>query len=286
MRASFRLDELLPVDEEVEQERDNLSAPSIKLMHTVAAAIREDLAQRQGNAGHLRAARRPPAPRNCAPQTELLRKIGDTLGVLGLGELRSRVQEANSQLLEALVNGQTRPADMAQLVQVAATLIQVEDHLDDAAGGLILPRNAHRRQAGGLDAGFPPRAGRGAARMRVNLARVKESVAQNVNGNLDAAGFDGWPDLMRGIKAGLLMLGKIRAVEILEHITVHLKRVMQPGGSPLAPAGARPPGRCHRQPRVLHGDPAGRAQGPLVHARQCRERAGAPEAGPHLPCPS
>src|SRR5690606_6349134 len=37
VRSSFRLAELLPVDESVEKERENLSAPSIKLMHTVAA---------------------------------------------------------------------------------------------------------------------------------------------------------------------------------------------------------------------------------------------------------
>ncbi len=43
----------------------------------------------------------------------------------------------------------------------------------------------------------------------VNLARIKEYVAQNVSGTLDAAGFDNWPELMRGINAGLLMLGKI-----------------------------------------------------------------------------
>jgi chemosensory pili system protein ChpA (sensor histidine kinase/response regulator) len=69
----------------------------------------------------------------------------------------------------------------------------------------------------------------------VNLARIKEYVAQNVSGTLDAAGFDNWPELMRGINAGLLMLGKSRAVEIIEEITTHLKRVMQPGGTTLAP---------------------------------------------------
>ena len=65
----------------------------------------------------------------------------------------------------------------------------------------------------------------------VNLARVKEAVAQSVGGTLDAAGLDSWQDLMRGIKAGLLMLGKSRAVELIEGITTQLKRVMQPGGT-------------------------------------------------------
>jgi hypothetical protein len=37
--------ELLPVDDSIEQERESLSAPSVKLMRTVAAAIKEDLSK-------------------------------------------------------------------------------------------------------------------------------------------------------------------------------------------------------------------------------------------------
>jgi len=70
----------------------------------------------------------------------------------------------------------------------------------------------------------------------VNLARVKESIAQNVSGTLDAIGLDAWPELMRGIKAGLLMLGKARAVDVVDALTLQLRRVMQPGGMPLSGA--------------------------------------------------
>ena len=45
VRASFRLTELLPVDDNIEQARESLSAPSVKLMKTVAAAINHLLAQ-------------------------------------------------------------------------------------------------------------------------------------------------------------------------------------------------------------------------------------------------
>ncbi len=41
---------------------------------------------------------------------------------------------------------------------------------------------------------------------------------------------------MRGIKAGLLMLGKARAVEIVDAITEQLRRVMQPRGMPFSGA--------------------------------------------------
>ena len=48
-------------------------------------------------------------------------------------------------------------------------------------------------------------------------------------------GLDSWQDLMRGMKAGLLLLGKARAVEVIEGITTQLKRVMQPGVHVLPP---------------------------------------------------
>jgi chemosensory pili system protein ChpA (sensor histidine kinase/response regulator) len=231
VRASFRLNELLPVDESIEQERENLSAPSIKLMHTVAAAIREDLAKVK-DVMDIYVRRGGGQAEELVPQVALLKKIGDTLGVLGLGELRARVQEATSKL-QGMIAG-TEESGESALVQVAAGLIKVEDHLDDDLVGLILPRN--KSAAGEApDQDFQQVQGAVLRECVVNLARVKEYVAQNVSGTLDAAGFDNWPELMRGINAGLLMLGKSRAVEIIEEITLHLKRVMQPGGTGLAP---------------------------------------------------
>jgi chemosensory pili system protein ChpA (sensor histidine kinase/response regulator) len=201
-------------------------------MQTVAAAIREDLSKVK-DVLDIFVRRGGGQPEELNSQLSLLKKIGDTLGVLGLGELRSRVQEATGRL-EAIVAGR-ESADEASLVQVAASLINVEDHLDDELVGLILPR---RKPAEGEsevpDLDFQQVQGAVLRECVVNLARIKEYVAQNVSGTLDTAGFDNWPELMRGIKAGLLMLGKSRAVEIIEEITQHLRRVMQPGGTSLA----------------------------------------------------
>ncbi|MGA2024348.1 MAG: Hpt domain-containing protein [Steroidobacteraceae bacterium] len=234
VRASFRLAELLPVDESIELERENLSAPSIKLMHTVAAAIREDLSKVK-DVLDIFVRRGGGQPEELVPQVGLLKKIGDTLGVLGLGELRSRVQEATGRL-DAIATGKEEVSESA-LVQIAAGLINVEDHLDDQLVGLILPRQKSTDGAEGesQDQDFHQVQSAVLRECVVNLARIKEYVAQNVGGTLDAAGFDSWPELMRGIKAGLLMLGKARAVDIIDDITLHLKRVMQPGGTTLAP---------------------------------------------------
>src|SRR4051812_15820185 len=231
VRASFRLQELLPVDESVEQERENLSAPSVKLMQTVAVAIREDLSKVK-DVLDIFVRRGAGQPKELASQVEMLRKIGDTLGVLGLGELRGNVQ-AETERLGKIVDG-TLPADEATLVQIAATLIGVEDRLDSQLVGLIRPKAATDLDED-EDSDFQQVQAAVLRECILNLARIKESISQNVGGTLEAAGLDAWQELMRGLKAGLLMLGKARAVEVIEGVTGQLKRVMQPGGQGLPP---------------------------------------------------
>ncbi|MBS0380449.1 MAG: Hpt domain-containing protein [Proteobacteria bacterium] len=233
VRTSFRLTELLPVDESIEQERENLSAPSIKLMQTVAAAIREDLAKVK-DVLDIFVRRGAGQPQELASQVDLLRKIGDTLGVLGLGDLRAKVQFETERLAK-IVAGSLR-ADEQTLVEIAATLIGVEDRLDESLVGMILPKD---RDAGlapaGEDSEFQQVQSAVLRECIVNLARIKEAITQSVGGTLDAAGLDSWQDLMRGMKAGLLLLGKARAVDVIEAITTQLKRVMQPGVHVLPP---------------------------------------------------
>jgi chemosensory pili system protein ChpA (sensor histidine kinase/response regulator) len=237
VRASFRLNELLPVDDAVDQERESLSAPSVKLMQTVAAAIREDLGKVK-DVLDIFVRRGSGQPQSLAPQVEMLHKIGDTLGVLGLGELRAAVQ-GETERLEKIVAGTLQP-EHSLLVDIAAALIGVEDRLDGRLVGMILPRAPTPETVESTDADFQLVQAAVLRECILNLARLKESIAQSVGGTLDTAGLDAWPELMRGLKAGLLMLGKSRAVELVENIRARLAPLMQPGGGG---GGARgPPG--------------------------------------------
>src|SRR3984957_18240564 len=228
VRASFRLSELLPVDENIEEERENLSAPSVKLMQTVAAALREDLSQVK-DVLDIFLRRGSGQPRELGSQAALLRKIADTLGVLGLGELRANIMR-ETRRLDQIVSGELKPEE-SLLVEIAATLIGVEDKLDDQLVGMILPKT--HVPGRDEDAEFQQVQGAVLRECILNLARIKEAVSQAVVGAIDAAGLDSWQELMRGLKAGLLMLRKTRAVEIVEAIGVQLRRVMQPGGRAL-----------------------------------------------------
>ncbi|MEO8019547.1 MAG: Hpt domain-containing protein [Pseudomonadota bacterium] len=232
VRASFRLNELLSVDDSVEQERENLSAPSVKLMRTVSAAIREDLGKVKDVLDIY--VRRGGQPAELESQVGMLRKIADTLGVLGLGELRQLVIEETNRL-EAMAAGKTA-ADHAALVHIAATLINVEDRLDRDLIGLIVPKApASAEDAESVDADFQQVQSAVLRECSVNLVRVKEAIASNVAGTLDVGALDSWPGLIAGIKAGLLMLGKSRAADVVEGIAKNLKELLRPGGTAVPP---------------------------------------------------
>jgi chemosensory pili system protein ChpA (sensor histidine kinase/response regulator) len=231
VRASFKLAELLPVDDSIEQERESLSAPSVKLMRTVAAAIKEDLSKVK-DVLDIFVRRGGGQSEELAPQLELLKKISDTLGVLGLGELRQRVQDEIAALSEIVANGKVPTEE--SLVRVAGVLLSVEDSLDDQLVRLILPLAAQVSAAdlpADHDLEFRQVSEAVLRECIVNLARIKEAVSVAVQKPADflQQGLDNVPQLLRGITAGLLMLGKGRAVELMDAIGAQVRKLVAPG---------------------------------------------------------
>jgi chemosensory pili system protein ChpA (sensor histidine kinase/response regulator) len=231
VRASFKLSELLPVDDSIEQERESLSAPSVKLMRTVAAAIKEDLSKVK-DVLDIFVRRGGGRSDELVPQLELLKKISDTLGVLGLGELRQRVQEEISELSDIVTDGKTPPEE--SLIKVAGVLLSVEDSLDDQLVRLILPTTTDASATdlpAGQDLEFRLVSEAVLRECIVNLARIKEAVSIAVQkpGDFPPQGLDNVPQLLRGITAGLLMLGKGRAVELMDAIGTQVRKLIEPG---------------------------------------------------------
>jgi chemosensory pili system protein ChpA (sensor histidine kinase/response regulator) len=234
VRASFKLAELLPVDDTIEQERESLSAPSVKLMRTVAAAIKEDLSKVK-DVLDIFVRRGGGQSAELLPQLELLKKISDTLGVLGLGELRQRVQDEIQALSQIIQDG--KPPSEDSLVRVAGVLLSVEDSLDDQLVRLILPVQATESSADApvdQDQEFRQVSEAVLRECIVNLARIKEAVSTAVQkpSEFSAQGLDNVPQLLRGITAGLLMLGKGRAVALMDAIGKQVRMLIEPGAPP------------------------------------------------------
>src|SRR5262245_23533699 len=224
VRSSFRLGELLPVDESVEQERESLSAPSVRLMRTVAAAIKEDLG-RVKDALDLYTRKGGP-PEELAPQVDLLKKFGDRLAWLGLGSVREQVQGELWRLSDIITR--RAPAEQDTLIAIAATLIGVEDGLDDALVRLIMPPGAPAPGAE-TDPDFRQVTETVLRECIVNLARIKELLGQSLDPTSEVAGLDAAPALARGITAGLLLLGRNRAMEVMRRIGDHVAALLGPG---------------------------------------------------------
>jgi chemosensory pili system protein ChpA (sensor histidine kinase/response regulator) len=237
VRASFKLAELLPVDDTIEQERESLSAPSVKLMRTVAAAIKEDLSKVK-DVLDIFVRRGGGQSAELLPQLDLLKKISDTLGVLGLGELRQRVQDEILALTQIVADG--KPPSEESLVQVAGVLLSVEDSLDEQLVRLILPAPSADVAADfpqDLDHEFRQVSEAVLRECIVNLARIKEAVSTAVQkpNEFSPQGLDNVPQLLRGITAGLLMLGKGRAVELMDAVGAQVRKLIEPGAPPPDP---------------------------------------------------
>ena len=230
IRAAFNLSELLPGDEQVENAREALSAPSAKLMQTVGSAIKEDLG-RVKDVLDIFVRTGMNKSSELVPQLELLKKISDTLGVLGLGELRGDIDGEIERLKGVVERGGI--ANDQIILDIASTLLRVEDRLDQQLLRLTIPQDADGGTAaepGEHDEEFRQVSESVMRECIINLARIKETISQSFGADAPSQGLDSVPTLIRGIKAGLLMLGKPRATEVVERIGGLVTAMLNSGG--------------------------------------------------------
>ncbi|MGB5345988.1 MAG: Hpt domain-containing protein [Woeseia sp.] len=217
IRAAFNLSEMLPGDEQVALAREGLSAPSVKLMKTVGAAIKEDLG-RVKDVLDIYVRTGMSKPSELVPQLDLLKKISDTLGVLGLGELRGNVDAEIDRLKTVVREG--GDAREQTVLEIASTLLRVEDRLDAQLLRQIAPQTADEGDVEPSEENteFQHVAEAVMRECIINLARIKETFAHSITSNSDSHGVDNVPALVRGIKAGLLMLQKNRALDVFDRL--------------------------------------------------------------------
>jgi chemosensory pili system protein ChpA (sensor histidine kinase/response regulator) len=139
------------------------------------------------------------------------------------------------ETLQAIVERRAPPADAA-LLSVAAALIDVEDNLDGQLVRLILPDSARPAAAESEPGDEDFRHVQDAVLREciVNMARIKEAISHAIGSPAEAQGLDQVPQLVRGITAGLLMLGRQRAVEVMEQLGRALGGIVRPDAGTLA----------------------------------------------------
>ncbi|MEP6881571.1 MAG: Hpt domain-containing protein, partial [Dokdonella sp.] len=216
IRDTYALDSLLPTDREVEHAKSSISGHNRALLDTVSMAIKDDLMRVKESLDiYLRAQQRDPA--DLLGQVELLDRVRDTLGMLGLGIPRRVVTEQRATI-EEIAQGH-READEGTLLDVAGALLYVEASLDDhierlgatnedaAEDAMELPKAEVRKI---LDALMHEAA--------VNIQQAKHDVIAFIESPWDHERVEQIPRLLEEISGALRMLDLGTAAELMTGI--------------------------------------------------------------------
>ncbi|HEY2394399.1 MAG TPA: Hpt domain-containing protein [Rudaea sp.] len=202
----YQLDTLLPSDREVEHAKGSISGHNRALLDTVSIAIKDDLVRvKEALDIFLRSSNSDVA--DLAAQVEVLDRVGDTLGMLGLGVPR-RVVTEQREIVDQMAN-KSRSADEATLLDVAGALLYVEASLDDHIDRLGA-QEPHSE--GPSDAELPKAEVRKIldALMKeasVNIVQSKQDIVAFVESPWDHAKVEPIPRLLEEISGALRMLG-------------------------------------------------------------------------------
>jgi chemosensory pili system protein ChpA (sensor histidine kinase/response regulator) len=234
IRRTYKLDSLLPTERELEHAKGALGGRNRALLDTVSAAIKEDLMRVKDALDlHLRS----PGARagELTAQGELLDRVADTLGMLGLGVPRRVVQEQRQALAEIAAG--TRAADEGSLLDVAGALLYVEASLDDNIASLGASAEAEPEPSVSTEVDLPQTEVRRIldALMKeaaVNLQQAKHDVVAFVEAPWDHDKIAGVPKLVEEIAGAMRMLNLEAPAELLEALKrfievelIRLKRV-------------------------------------------------------------
>ena len=216
LRRTYALDNLLPDAEELEHARGSMAGHNRALLDSVARALKDDLLRVKEALDLFQ--RQPGAdPASLAPQSELLGRVGDTLGMLALSVPR-RVVEEQRRVLDEIVN-RLRAADEDTLLDVAGALLYVEASLDDHIESLGAGDEPHDAAAPGL-----PRSEAQGILSTVmqeairNTEKVKEAIVAFVESGWDHAGLADAPAQMGEVAGAARMLSAERPAELAEGI--------------------------------------------------------------------
>ncbi|HKT41608.1 MAG TPA: Hpt domain-containing protein, partial [Rhodanobacteraceae bacterium] len=208
----FALDRMVPTEAELDRARAAMSGRNRALLDTVAKAVREDLLRvKEGLDIFLR--REDRSPQQLAPQVEVLHRVGDTLGVLGL-EAPARMIGEQRQTIVAMIDGK-REARPETILDVASALLYVDASLDehiehlgtDGQADDALPRSEARKIMRALmhEAG-------------ANLGKVKEHITAFIESSWSHEQLAEVPRLLTEVGGALRILNLERPAVLVEGI--------------------------------------------------------------------
>ncbi|RKZ37917.1 MAG: hypothetical protein DRQ37_00695, partial [Gammaproteobacteria bacterium] len=233
VRAAFALEDLL-IKEGSEGDLAELSGPNLEAMHSVAEVLKEELAQVR-DALDTFARNEEAGTEELEAVTETLRRMADTLGLLGLGIPRKALLERVRAFGQFVESG-TRP-DEQELMDTASVLIHVESTLDAVSEEGAEKAAASLEEAAGTDAGEEGLTGieylnlvtTVISEAKANLNIIKDALDAFAKDLDQREGLAAIPNLAEQVEGGLKMLSLEKPARYLEHWRRFVDRVIVNG---------------------------------------------------------
>lgn len=219
IRRRFRLQDALPPEALVNEERARLNGPDAMAMHSVVTALSEEITKVKDRLERfVHDSRADPA--DLSPLVSTLKQVSDTIAMLGLGQPRVLVDEQR-QALEDIAE-RRQPPQRERLMDVAGALLYVEATLAGFGG------NNQRRSTGNTigntiegtgTSPLPNHLGQAMdaalRECRAGLEEAKDGVVEFIASHWDRAHLQSVPDRLRTVRGGLEMVQLQRPALVL-----------------------------------------------------------------------
>ncbi|MFP6847475.1 MAG: Hpt domain-containing protein [Pseudomonas sp.] len=209
LREQYRLDDALPNNDVVDEERARLAGPDRDAMRSVVAALCEELVRVKDSLDlFVRSDRSQVADLDSlvAP----LKQIADTLAVLGFAQPRKVIVD-QLEVVSNLAKGQGEPSD-AVLMDVAGALLYVEATL----AGMVGPAQEGGREESHLPTTDVVQIHQLVIKeARTGLEQAKDAIIEFIASQWNHEHLARVPDLLTQVRGGLAMIPLQRAADLL-----------------------------------------------------------------------
>jgi len=210
VKDEYRLDDALPGEAVVDEERARLAGPDRDAMRSVVGALCEELVRVKDSLDLF-----VRSDRSVVGELESLlaplKQIADTLAVLGFGQPRKVILD-QIEVVGALARGQRKPDD-ATLMDVAGALLYVEATL----AGMVGPSEAPGSEESRLPTTDVEQIHQVVIKeARNGLELAKDAIIEFIASQWNHEHLARVPELLTQVRGGLAMISQERAAKLLE----------------------------------------------------------------------
>jgi len=217
IKDAFELELILPSAEEVEVGREELSGLNRELLESLHDAIQADLLYIKDQLDlFIRSSSK--STEELKELEQPLRKIADTLGMVGQGELRERMK-SQANCINKIITGDVTP-DESVLMEIAGDILFVETSLDNLVPTYAAPAAIEKARQVGIT---PEKEGEFGVLVQavfseagVDMAHIRESIAAFIESPGDKQQLAEVPQRFFSVAGALRMLGLTDVSDLLD----------------------------------------------------------------------